>query len=499
MRYRYLLPVAAALIAVNTMSAGAYSADEKENTLQIAATTVGTLYEDSEESMLAQEDVDNKGSSNDEVADIEGSSDDEDADIEGSSDENIDSADEAPEEKINSTSIGDTPGAAPDSTVTPAERLSRRSLDDRAFDSRFRAGKYVAGDDLPASEYMLFAYGDNSSLRIGITSPGSYAVSVYPFTYNHITVLEDGWNVTLENCYAIPINLVSPETIILSGPGMYKAGMHFAAGSYELVPDNEDGGSYTIYNTLSPEKIYTEGEVTANTPVRISSGQYIELTGCHFSKTPDPVMITHTDKETVRRVQAQLNMIDYSCGNPDGVLGSKTASAIKKYQEDHSLTATGKITDEFLLSLDTESPYSEVEAEMGPFITKTADFVSRYEEAVKSISETETDKYAAISSDDIQKGDCRPNDNGGYAFETNHNSESIRSVFYVKSGSFDRSSVIELSLMLYAADTSFKDLSSARTAALNLLFDGTMDTQTLTCSILDMDGSSVCWLQPVQN
>ena len=360
---------------------------------------------------------------------------------------------------------------------------------------RFPAGKYKIGDDMPKGEYILFAYGGKSTLLIGTTEAGTYSVSVDQFTYNHIAVFEDGQNITLNSCYALPVNLIEPEYLNLAGPGMYKAGMHISPGNYTLVPEGDEGGSYTIYSTISPEKIYAEGDVTGNVTIRLSAGQYIDLRGCRFSTVPAPVMITFTDKETIRRVQAQLNMIKYDCGKPDGVAGAKTTAAIKKFQEDHQLTVNGKVTKEFLLSLDQESPWSEAEKEAGPFITDAAQFVSRYHDALEKVSETEDASYAEISAADIEKGDTSPNGQGSYAFETNHAADKIRSAFYIQNGSYDRSSVIELALFMYALDTSFKDFDSANTAALKFLFDGKYETASLTYSMLDINGAAAAWGQ----
>jgi len=378
--------------------------------------------------------------------------------------------------------------------VSLAEKLSGRSLDQEVFKARYRAGKYTAGSTIPVGEYMLFAYGDESFVRVGTTTDSSYTVTSASFTYNHIIVFSENQSITMSGCYAVPINQVRPEKLKRGGPGMYKIGMHIAAGNYTLEPSGENA-SYVIYNTVSPEKIDSSSELTANTTVRVSAGQYIDLKNCRFSKIPDPVQITYTDKDTIRRVQAQLNMIDYNCGNPDGVLGGKTAAAIKKYQEDHNLTVNGKITAEFLVSLDIESPYSEVESELGPFILDSSAFASRYSEAAKKAAETESGRYASVSADDIKKGTVTPNKAGSCVFETNKEALKIKSVFYIPQKSFDRKAVIELSLMMYAVDTSFKDFDSAENAALRLLFDGSLETSALSFSILDLHGSTVAWVQ----
>lgn len=48
-------------------------------------------------------------------------------------------------------------------------------------------------------------------------------------------------------------------------------------------------------------------------------------------------------KSTVKKVQKKLNRCGYNCGTADGVMGTKTKKALKKYQKDNGLTADGLI------------------------------------------------------------------------------------------------------------------------------------------------------------
>ena len=51
---------------------------------------------------------------------------------------------------------------------------------------------------------------------------------------------------------------------------------------------------------------------------------------------------------TVKKVQKKLNKLGYKCGKADGHCGSKTKSAIRKYQRKKHMTANGKITKTLL-------------------------------------------------------------------------------------------------------------------------------------------------------
>ena len=54
------------------------------------------------------------------------------------------------------------------------------------------------------------------------------------------------------------------------------------------------------------------------------------------------------DSDAIKSVQTILNALGYNCGNADGVMGNQTIAAIKKFQSDQGLDATGKINSELL-------------------------------------------------------------------------------------------------------------------------------------------------------
>ena len=57
-------------------------------------------------------------------------------------------------------------------------------------------------------------------------------------------------------------------------------------------------------------------------------------------------------KNTIKKVQKRLNKLGYDCGTPDGIMGSKTKKALKKFQRDHDLKADGIIGKKTLKALD---------------------------------------------------------------------------------------------------------------------------------------------------
>ena len=56
-------------------------------------------------------------------------------------------------------------------------------------------------------------------------------------------------------------------------------------------------------------------------------------------------------RSTVRSVQRTLKRCGYNCGTADGVMGTKTKRALKRFQRDHGLTADGVIGQETLEAL----------------------------------------------------------------------------------------------------------------------------------------------------
>lgn len=53
---------------------------------------------------------------------------------------------------------------------------------------------------------------------------------------------------------------------------------------------------------------------------------------------------SNTSKTVVKQVQQRLNKLGYNCGKADGKIGSKTRTAIKKYQKKKKLEVNGLIT-----------------------------------------------------------------------------------------------------------------------------------------------------------
>ena len=109
------------------------------------------------------------------------------------------------------------------------------------------------------------------------------------------------------------------------------------------------------------------GEGINNTYSKVEAGilqQYNET----FSPTDEPPEseTASTNSEVdypvklsrvqVRHLQTRLAKMGYGSGRPDGILGSQTAKAIKRYQMEYSLPVTGKVSSKFLAHVESNSP-----------------------------------------------------------------------------------------------------------------------------------------------
>lgn len=73
-------------------------------------------------------------------------------------------------------------------------------------------------------------------------------------------------------------------------------------------------------------------------------------------------VVEYKDATTIRIVQQALNDKGYNCGNPDGVAGGNTTTAITQYQTENGITANGLVTDELLQSLGVVEKVQEAVA-----------------------------------------------------------------------------------------------------------------------------------------
>lgn len=220
--------------------------------------------------------------------------------------------------------------------------------------TKYTKGKYKVGTDIPAGEYAVFS--DNGTRAYFAVSSDSNSDDIIfndNFEYNSIITVYDGEYLELSRCYAVPYD-ESVEIDSSKTGSMFKVGKDIPAGEYKLDSGN-DRGYYCIYPDSRHNNIISNDLFEGQNYVTVSDGQYLILSRCDIIQMPEEQTSTESNKksdtEIAKEVQTKLNESGYDCGTPDGIVGSGTASAIKKYQEDNNLEATGTITDELIASL----------------------------------------------------------------------------------------------------------------------------------------------------
>ncbi|MGH9675514.1 MAG: ankyrin repeat domain-containing protein, partial [Candidatus Acidiferrum sp.] len=169
--------------------------------------------------------------------------------------------------------------------------------------------------------------------------------------------------------------------------------LHFAAASghkevaelllaskAEVNATDEDGDTPLHYAAFKGHKdvaellLASKAEVNAkanngNTPLHFATasghkevGELLRQHGGQDVSTPtQPAPSTSaqgqgvpTTKENVQQVQRRLQVLGYDSGSADGVMGSRTITALKAFQSQHSLPATGALNQETLEALGVE-------------------------------------------------------------------------------------------------------------------------------------------------
>jgi len=64
---------------------------------------------------------------------------------------------------------------------------------------------------------------------------------------------------------------------------------------------------------------------------------------------------TNVNRDQIKQAQTKLDQEGYHAGKPDGVFGSKTAQAVRKFQRDHGENVTGKLDQPTLAALGIQS------------------------------------------------------------------------------------------------------------------------------------------------
>lgn len=85
----------------------------------------------------------------------------------------------------------------------------------------------------------------------------------------------------------------------------------------------------------------------------LTTGQPTEQLVAHIRQNADTVRSSGemSRHDLVQATQKELNDLGYSAGPPDGIMGSKTRSAIRTYQADAGLAVTGDVSSDLLAKI----------------------------------------------------------------------------------------------------------------------------------------------------
>ena len=150
----------------------------------------------------------------------------------------------------------------------------------------YGAGKYIAGTDIDAGEYILFSAKDQlASFVISVDAEGTAVISKGTFSMNtHLTV-EKGDCVSLAGCAAVfASDYYSMYKIVPNAfCGMLKVGADIDPGVYELKAQPDGPSAYRIYEDTRLRIVTEEKEFDESCHVTLEKGQYLELNNCSVS------------------------------------------------------------------------------------------------------------------------------------------------------------------------------------------------------------------------
>ena len=119
-----------------------------------------------------------------------------------------------------------------------------------------------------------------------------------------------------------------------------------------------------VFKQSNGKMQHTGVHIGGGTIIHCSVGvQYGKITDKGWTNYAIPKGMEETGKvvlrkgsqgDAVKQLQEWLNQLGYDCGTADGKYGDKTANAVKRYQQDHKLTAEGIAGDKTQASIALE-------------------------------------------------------------------------------------------------------------------------------------------------
>ena len=157
------------------------------------------------------------------------------------------------------------------------------------IENRYGSGVYKAGIDIPAGEYIVF-YNFNSSFNVK-SGPKDYSTTLNKETlYTNRTLVisvKEGEYIHYTGSdyfYSIDAN----PSVTLTTNGIFKVGLHFPAGEYQIIPKNSN--NYSNQVNVYKDSYYRDSPIeerygsTLDDPITLEEGQYVQLKNCQLKR-----------------------------------------------------------------------------------------------------------------------------------------------------------------------------------------------------------------------
>lgn len=116
-----------------------------------------------------------------------------------------------------------------------------------------------------------------------------------------------------------------------------------SSGGHHDYQNKSGLGSYHYHCNGNPPHLHENGSCPYSTKPKATDASKAKPKSKYYSEA------------TVKKVQKKLNKLGYKCGKADGSFGTKTKSAIKKYQKEKNMKSSGKINKTLLKKLNISS------------------------------------------------------------------------------------------------------------------------------------------------
>lgn len=149
--------------------------------------------------------------------------------------------------------------------------------------TKYKAGNYKVGTDLPAGEYKIYTDDFMGYFEVSKDSSGNFDSIIANDNFTSFTYLtvSDGQYLKLQMCYAIPAGEAEPyKSDGGYGPGKYKVGFDIPAGEYNVKKEEGQLFGYIEISkdsSSSFDSIVSNDNFETNKYVTVKDGQYLKI------------------------------------------------------------------------------------------------------------------------------------------------------------------------------------------------------------------------------